>query len=181
MNLYTKQIIGELTALMETVETDRSMVTEITQAAHIFVKGCGRTGLVMNMYAMRLAQIGLKTFVIGEATTPKAGPDDLLILGSGSGETKSLTAIAEQAKTAGMKIILFTARERGTLQTICNQMVVIKAPGKYDVKEAALSAQPMGALFEQGLLLYLESIVLEQMKMLGITESSMQALHANLE
>lgn len=181
MNPYTARIMGELRGLMEHVELDREIFSGISTAPHIFVKGCGRTGLIMDMFAMRLSQMGFNAHVIGETTTPKARPGDLLLLGSGSGETESLTAIADKAKSAGVEIVLFTAKEKGTLQNTCDRMIVIKAPGKYDAKEGKTSGQPMGALFEQGLLIYLESLVLRQMEIFRVTEAEMREHHANLE
>lgn len=181
MNSYTAQIIGELTNLLENVKPEEQIISELALAPRIFVKGCGRTGLVMDMFAMRLMQMGMCVHVIGETTSPKACPGDLLLLGSGSGETESLTALARKAKTAGVRIFLFTAHASGTLQDLCDEMVVINAPRKFDSKDAYSSCQPMGSLFEQGLLLYLESLVLKHMQTLSVTNEQMRGLHANLE
>jgi Predicted sugar phosphate isomerase involved in capsule formation len=40
--------------------------------------------------------------------------------------------------------------------------------------------QPMGSLFEQALLLYLDSVVLRLMEELGISAEAMERIHSNL-
>merc|ERR1712093_748806 len=55
-------------------------------------------------FAMRMMHMGFDAYVIGETVTPTFEKDDILIIGSGSGETKSLVMIAEKAKTISGKI-----------------------------------------------------------------------------
>ena len=87
----------------------RQVSTEsLTQAAalmefssRIFVAGAGRSGLCMRAFGMRLMHLGKTVYVVGETTTPSIAATDLLILGSGSGRTASLLAMAEQAQRRG--------------------------------------------------------------------------------
>ena len=56
----------------------------------ICITGAGRTGLVMRMLAMRLAQMGLPVQVAGDVTCGPVGEGSVLVAGSGSGETEGL-------------------------------------------------------------------------------------------
>ncbi len=59
----------------------------VLSARRIFVAGKGRSGLQMEAFAMRLMHLGLSTHVVGDVTTPGIAPDDVLVIGSGSGRT----------------------------------------------------------------------------------------------
>jgi len=67
----------------------------------IFVVGAGRSGLVARAFAMRLMHLGFSVHVVGETTTPRMDPGDLLIVISGSGETLYPATIAGEAKKIG--------------------------------------------------------------------------------
>lgn len=56
-------------------------------ARRVFVHGAGRSGLALQMTAMRLMHVGLQVHVVGETTTPAIGEGDLLLTASGSGTT----------------------------------------------------------------------------------------------
>ncbi len=46
-----------------------------------------RSGLMMRVFAMRLMHMGFESHVVGETLTPAVEKGDLLVIGSGSGET----------------------------------------------------------------------------------------------
>ena len=52
----------------------------------------------MRGFAMRLMHLGLQVYVVDDVTTPAIKTEDLLIIGSASGNTKSLVQYAGQAK-----------------------------------------------------------------------------------
>ena len=84
---------AELVALQQIVDglkdaDTEALEKEIAQAKRIFVGGAGRSLLSMKGFAMRLMQTGHETYLVGEVCTPSVQPGDLLIVGSGSGETK---------------------------------------------------------------------------------------------
>src|SRR3989344_7755820 len=82
-----------------------SWINNIASAPHIFVCGAGRSGLVAKAFGMRLSQLGLKAFVVGETTTPPVRKGDSLVAISSSGKTASILSIAHKAKSEGAKII----------------------------------------------------------------------------
>jgi 6-phospho-3-hexuloisomerase len=148
-----------------------------------FISGVGRTGLIMKGFGMRLMHLGFETFVIGETTTPSIKRNDLLIIGSGSGETTSLVSNAEKAKNSGIKIILFTIDKTSKIGNVASKILEIKASSP-KIKTGIIthtSFQPMGSLFEQSLLITLETIIVMLMESMNIKSETMFENHANLE
>ena len=101
--MYTKYISEILQELQECLSSgstaEFAMIGQlIDQAEKIFVAGMGRTGYVMKGFTMRLEQAGYEAYWIGDTNTPAAGKGDLLILGSGSGETETLKVYAKKGK-----------------------------------------------------------------------------------
>ncbi len=180
---YTEKILSELYDFMEGVkETEYKEICEaIEKADHIFLAGIGRTGYIMRCFAMRLAQSGFRVYWIGDSNTCSAQTGDLLILGSGSGETEGLVGYIKKAVSLGMKKIVFTTNPHSTLAGYADLLKVLKADAKYQSAGNKKSVQPMGSLFEEVLLIILEAIVLELMERNHITEEYMREKHANLE
>ena len=71
-------------------EAIKAMLQKTIDGNHIFVMGAGRSGLVAKAFAMRLMQLGLSVYVVGEITTPAVLPQDVVIAISGSGETHTV-------------------------------------------------------------------------------------------
>ena len=90
-------ICDEIATAVESVTAaDRTRAIEAIRGAdRIFVFGEGRSGLALRMAAMRLVHLGLNVHVVGDATTPAIVPGDILIVGSGSGETPVTLSLAK--------------------------------------------------------------------------------------
>ena len=180
---YTEKILSELYTFLEGVKgTEYNDICEaIENANHIFLAGIGRTGYIMRCFAMRLAQLGFRVYWIGDSNTCSARVGDLLILGSGSGETEGLINYIKKAVSLKMKKIVFTTNPQSTLAGHADVLKVLKADTKYQTIRNKKSVQPMGSLFEEALLITLEAIVLDLMERNHITEEYIQKKHANLE
>src|SRR3990170_987611 len=76
-------------------------VKMIASAKRVFVYGVGRSGLVARAFAMRLTQLGLDTFFIGETITPIVKMGDLVIIVSSTGTTMSAVQTANIAPRPG--------------------------------------------------------------------------------
>lgn len=154
----------------------------ILQASRIFVSGKGRSGLQMRGFAMRLMHLGLQVHVVDDVTTPAIKDGDLLILGSGSGNTRSLVNYALKAREVGAKIALITISNTSTLKEMADNVVYVDAPTpKAEVGTARTSIMPMGSLFEFSMGILLEIVLIQLMNQLGMTSDSMFERHANLE
>ena len=146
----------------------------------IFIYGAGRSGFIGRCFAQRLMHLGIKSCFVSDAVTYRYSKEDLLILVSGSGETTSPKAIAEEAKEIGGKIALFTGNPKSTIGKLSD--LTIKVEGKS--KEDAISKEslaPFTSLFDTSTLSILDSIAASLMALLGITEKDIHERHASIE
>ncbi|GLX67723.1 6-phospho-3-hexuloisomerase [Paenibacillus glycanilyticus] len=174
-------IIQELERTLQGIRPGEmeKLAKQIMQAEQIFVAGAGRSGLMMKAFAMRLMHMGLRAYVVGETVTPGITERDLLLIGSGSGETKTLVSMAAKASSIGAAIGVVTIVPASTLGTVASLTVTIPAVTKDN--PAGGSNQPMGTLFEQSLLIMLDTIVMNLMETLQLEGTGMYGNHANLE
>ncbi|WIM38910.1 6-phospho-3-hexuloisomerase [Paenibacillus sp. PK4536] len=178
------RIIQELErtlAAIPEVEAE-ALVQQILSARQVFVAGAGRSGLMAKALAMRLMQLGLKAYVVGETVTPRSGKGDLLIIASGSGETQGLVLMAEKAQQAEVTIAAVTIFPESTIGQ--KSALTVKLPGS--PKDPAdhnqyETVQPMGSLFEQTVLLFFDGLMLRLMEHRGGDSAAMFTNHANLE
>ena len=85
-----------------------AMAKGIAKANRVFVSGWGRAGNIIRILGMDMSQIGKTVFCVGDNGTPSAHPGDLLIINSGSGNTKTIAVLAQQAKEQGLKVALIS-------------------------------------------------------------------------
>ncbi|WP_332629486.1 6-phospho-3-hexuloisomerase [Halalkalibacter flavus] len=180
---YTLEIIKELqrTANLINEVKVEMLVDGILEANKIFVAGAGRSGFMAKSFAMRMMHIGLDPYVVGETVTPNLEEGDLFIVGSGSGETKSLVSMTEKAKSLGATIAAVTISPNSTIGSLADITIQIPAQAKSGEKAGNETIQPMGSLFEQSLLLLYDAIILRFMEKKSLTSNTMYGRHANLE
>ncbi|RSN64743.1 6-phospho 3-hexuloisomerase [Streptomyces sp. WAC 04229] len=174
-------VVRELDAMLSHVD-DRScagLATALRDSRRIFVAGAGRSKLSAEGFAMRLMHLGLCAHVVGDVTTPPIGPDDLLVVCSGSGETPTTVMTAETAADAGAKIAVVTASADSRLARRADLLVHLAEYGQDH--ELDRSVQFVGTLFEQGALLFFDSLVLAYERLHKVDPRDMLALHTNLE
>lgn len=180
---FLAEVIEELHRSAGFIAEDEAekLVHAILESEKIFVAGAGRSGLMIRAFAMRLMQMGFDAYVVGETVTPNLDKNDLLIVGSGSGETKSLSFMAEKAKSLGAAVAVVTIFPESTIGRLSD--IVVKMPGSPKDKADGeyKTIQPMASLFEQTLLLFFDSVILKLMEKKGIESGTMFGRHANLE
>jgi 6-phospho-3-hexuloisomerase len=158
----------------------------------IFVVGQGRSGFVGRAFALRLMNMGLTVYFLGETITPAAGKDDLLIAISGSGTTKITLTASATAKEIGTKVVAVTSYPESTLGFLADLTVPIGGRTKFgwpkeedylvrQITGESETLSPMGSIFENNCMVFLDSMVVELMHRLGKTEDEMRKLHATLE
>lgn len=184
LNKPYDKIVSELTnslSLFDMSAIER-LADAIVKADLVFLAGAGRSGLMMRCFAMRLMHMGFKTFVVGETTTTGISDQDLLIIGSGSGETEGMSIYAKAAKQKNAVLGLITIFPDSTIGKLADIKILISAPtSKKKMEPSITSDQPMGSLFEQSLLLLLDGLILILMKKININSEEMFKNHANLE
>ncbi|WP_078431045.1 6-phospho-3-hexuloisomerase [Metabacillus halosaccharovorans] len=180
---YLSKVLEELNHSVQYI-TDanaESLVQAIRSANKVFVAGAGRSGFMGKSFAMRMMHMGIDSYVVGETVTANIAENDLLIIASGSGETKSLVSMTEKAIGYRAKVAVVTINPESTIGKLAD--IVVKMPGSPKNQETSeyQTIQPMASLFEQTLLLFFDSLILRYMELEGLTSSSMFSKHANLE
>ncbi len=167
-----------------------SLIDVYRRGAKVLVMGAGRSGLVGKAFAMRLMHLGFNVYVLGETTTPSIGEGDLVVAISGSGRTRLIVTAAEAAKKVNAKIAAITSYPDSPLGQIAD--VVVEIPGRTktapDIDYFARQIlgiheplAPLGTLFEDTALVFLDGVVVEIMHRLGKKEADLRARHANIE
>ena len=167
-------ILGSIEKSLSSIEPSlvNQGVDMITKAKQIFVYGSGRSGLVGKFFAMRLVQLGLVAYFIGETITPVVNKGDLVVLISNTGRTQSTLLVESIVKRVGAKVIAVTSSAGSPLAKQADLTFVIR----YEKERGELA--PLGTLFEDAAVIFLDSIISSLMNKLGQTEDDMRRRHA---
>jgi 6-phospho-3-hexuloisomerase len=183
MNLNYKALLSEIEKTLEASDFGdlEEFIKKILNAEKIVLFGAGRVGLMMKTFAMRLNHLGLDGYFLGEINLPATGSGDLLIIGSGSGNTKSVVTIAEIAQSKGLDVISVTSNINSSIASLSSCLIFLSCQTKETGLLPRFSIQPMTTLFEQSLLIFLDALVLELMKKLNEDNESMSRKHNVIE
>lgn len=178
-----KIMLDEIAAVISGVADAEleAAATAILEARRVFLAGAGRSGLAARMLAMRLAQTGLDARVAGDATTPRAGAGDLLLIASGGGATPTMLVMAERARRDGAKLLLLTHTPESPLGKLSDAMLLLPAPHDPARPGGLAGTQLLGSLFETGLVLLGDLLTETICARRGLTADFLQQRHANLE
>jgi len=153
--------------------TDR-FVDAVISARKVFIYGVGRSGLIAKAFAIRLVQLGMNVYFVGETITPIVEEGDLVLIVSHTGETMSAIQTANIVRRVGAKVITITSTDHSKLAGASNLVIVIRTPKDDERKRLA----PLGTVFEDATMIYLDAIVSRLMDKLGQSEGSMRKRHA---
>lgn len=155
-------------------------VSLIEDSSRVFINAAGRSGIALQMIAMRLAHLGYETHVVGAVTSPSIGAGDVLVTASGSGSTGSVVAAAQKAKEAGAQVVALTGSAVSPLAALADEVVVIPAAVKTD-RSHGHSIQYAGSLFEQMVVVFGDALFTDLWRRSGQNEEDLWARHSNLE
>ena len=185
---HIKKVVHEID-----VKKVKVLMDDLICAKRVFVYGMGRSGLIAQAFAMRLANLNFQVHIVGGVTTPAIEKGDFLFLISGSGNTKSIVRAAEIAKEKGAKIGVLTSNPDSQVAKLADTFVIIHGRTKEhveDLKKEYLVNQlrgqhvpysPLGTLFEDTCLILLDSAIVQIMHEMGISERDMKKRHTNIE
>ncbi|MBN2322714.1 MAG: sugar isomerase [Spirochaetes bacterium] len=175
-------ILAEIGSVLERVDETRveSLIEAILSARAVFLVGVGRVFLSLQAMAKRLFHLGIDVHLVGDINEPACRHGDLLIVGSGSGESIVPLSIAERAKQVGATVVHIGADEECALAKYRDMFVRLPAPTKRK-RSKTPSFQPMSSLFEQSLLIFSDTVALMIMRRKGIDHAVLEQTHANLE
>ena len=152
----------------------------LTGASAVFTVGTGRSGLALQMAAMRFMHLGLDAHVVGETTTPAIGSGDVLVAASGSGSTARVVAAAWTALDEGAAVVAITTDSGSALAEAATEILVVPAADKQDFDGTA-SVQYAGSLFEQSVLLLTDALFHALWQTSGTQAPELWRTHANIE
>ncbi len=175
---------GQVETLLDTL-----LHTKI-EGRKALILGAGRSGLVGRAFAMRLMHVGIDVYVMGETITPAIGEGDIVIIISGSGSGAMSTTAAHMAKRLGSLIFAVTSYPDSELAQISDHVIVVS--GREAVAEESdyqsrqllgehESLAPMGTLFEDACMVFLDGLIAELMIRLEVSEVSMRKKHSTIE
>lgn len=171
------------------IETFINLLLE-TKEKKIIVVGVGRSGFVGRAFALRLMNLGFHVYFLGETITPAAGKDDVFISISGSGTTKIVLTASTTAKEIGMTVVAVTSHQESPLAKLADHIIEVRGRTKLAQQEDYLARQllgereplsPLGTMFENNCMLFLDCLIVELMHRLGKTEGELREMHATIE
>ncbi|WP_392561837.1 6-phospho-3-hexuloisomerase [Orbus sturtevantii] len=176
-----KTIIKELDMVLSSIENMQieQLITALLTAEKVFIIGVGRVKISLSALAKRLNHLGIKTWLVGDINEPAINNNDLLLIGSGSGESVIPKQIAICAQKYHAKIAHLTSSPTSTIAKMANIVVDFHCNSKSG--DGIKTIQPMTTLFEQSLLIFGDLICLELAKRKQLTASQVASQHANLE
>lgn len=192
MKKTISEVLKKIEYAANYIEEDKinEIIELITDSKNIFVVGVGRSGLVAKSFAMRLMQIGISTYIVGDIITPSIHEKDCIFALSGSGETRSVHLAVKTAKNLGSKVILFTSNSDSTIAKLSDVICTIRTQkivhenNDHDhrrLKGEYSSLTPLGTLFELTSIVILDGLVAELMTRLHKTEDDLKYRHSNIE
>jgi len=153
-------ILPEIRNALQKVDRDAlaKLVSDIQKADDVFFIGVGRVMMSLEAICKRLTHLGIRAHCVGEITEPAIKKTDLLIIGSGSGESIVPVAIAKKAKEFNAKIVHIGSNPNGSVSMYVNYMVRIPVQTRLYLEDEIKSSQIMTSLFEQTLLILGDTI-----------------------
>ena len=156
-------------------ETVAQLAGEIANARRVLMYGAGRTGLVLQAFAMRLMHLGLDGHFVGQLSAPPVDSGDLLLTVLSAGQLPTADALIGSAKAAGARVVAISARP----ERVRGADLVIPLPAQI-MADPPRSILPLGSPFELALSLLCDLVVVDLMAMRGLSNADLAARHANL-
>ena len=172
-----KELISYCEQAIESIdETQKDkLIDAIVKSRRIFIYGSGRSGLIGQLFAVRLVQLGFDVHFVGEMTTPIITKDDLTLLISYTGKTSSVVQTAEIAKNiVGSEVISVTGVKNSNLAKTSDVAIVLDVTTDDNTSKIA----PLGTVFEDSAHIFFECVICDIMSKMGITEEEMRGRHA---
>jgi 6-phospho-3-hexuloisomerase len=181
-NLY-QAALADLAAVFDRIDDAAvdAAVAELAAARRVALYACGREGLQVRGFCMRLFHMGLQVTMVGDMTAFPVGPGDLLFVVCGPGYVSTSSALINTAKAAGARALVVTAQPHGATSRLADARLVVPAQTMADDRGAKVSVLPMGSVMEGALFILFEVMVLKLRDKLGVTPEVMRANHTNLE
>lgn len=184
MTINHKTALSELSTVLDamSIESVDGACRMIAEAKNVLLYGCGREGLQLRGFAMRLYHLGINASMVADMAAPPLGRGDLFITSAGPGELSTVTALTTVAKRDGASVLFFTATPDAPLSAIADHVVNIPAQTMAtDQGRQAASVLPMGSIYEGSMFLLFEMMILKIRDLRRVSPEDMRARHTNME
>lgn len=183
-NIFFKKsqlVVNELSTVMSRLEPQsiEEFITSLLDAEKVLVVGVGRVRIALSAFVKRLNHLGISSWLVGDVNEPPISKHDLLLIGSGSGESIFPKNIALCATKYGARLAHLTSSPESSIAKMSDIVVDFHCGSKSG--DGISSIQPMTTLFEQSLLIFGDLICLEIMQRKGLSAEQVASQHANLE
>jgi 6-phospho-3-hexuloisomerase len=179
-----KKILAEINSVLKKVNNKEAdqFINLLLKTSTIIVCGAGRSGFIASTFAMRLTQLDLNAHTQKEIDTSIIGKDTLVVICSGTGETKSVYEFTNLAKNMHANLFLITSAdgEKSSIASLTNNMLILQSPSKTKENNQLISFQPLGSLYEQSLFIFFEGLIPSLMEKMQQTEKDMKKRYINL-
>ena len=178
-----RSTLAECQTVLERVDTSavERFVELLLYSKRVFFVGTGRVMLSLRSFESRLRHLGIDAYHVGQTGEPPISLSDLLVVGSGSGESIFPTAVAFKAREIGVRIVYIGSNATSKLNEISSLFIRIPAASKLALEDEVKSCQPLTSLCEQCLLLFGDIVAQILMDRKGLTDNALWKQHANLE
>jgi 6-phospho-3-hexuloisomerase len=191
--LQISNFISNALSVLKLSQVERfinTLVKAYYNSKKVLVMGAGRSGLVGRAFALRLKHLGYDVYVLGDTIVSPVREGDVVVAISGSGRTALIVTAAEAAKRTGAIVVAITSYIDSPLAKIAD--IVVEVPGRTKISEIEdyFARQvlgiheplaPLGTLFEDCSMVFLDSVIVELMVRLGKDEEELRSRHANIE
>lgn len=177
-------VLSEIEHVFKQIDVDEynQLLNMICDSEKVFVVGVGRVMLMLQAFAKRLNHLGITANYVGAIDEPAITEKDLLIVGSGSGESVVPLAIMKVAKKYSPKIVHLGSNRKSSMSEYEDLFIRIPCRTKLNLNDEIESKQLMSSLFEQSLLLLTDILSIEIAEKKGIDDiHALWKMHANLE
>jgi 6-phospho-3-hexuloisomerase len=177
-------ILTEISAALESVDPAQVqlLVEAMLKAGTLFFTGVGRVALSLQAMVKRLNHLGFSAWFVGDLAEPAASAGDLLVVGSGSGESVVPVAIAKVAKRHGARVAHIGSNPESALAPLTDIFLRIPVATRLRRPDEIPSQQIMTSVFDQALYILGDAIALELLRRKGIVDlNGLWQRHANLE
>ena len=176
-------ILSELRQALDQVAPEQieAFVSILLDAEHVFLVGVGRMMFVLQAFAKRLNHLGVSAHCVGDVNEPAISDRDVLIVGSGSGESVVPVAIAKVAHKHKAKIVHIGSNPNSSLAPLTDLLVRVPVTTKLHLPDEIKSRQPMSSLMEQAMFVLTDAVCCMIAARQNRSSDELWKYHANLE
>lgn len=172
-----KMLVGRID-----VAASENLLDMIMQAERVFITGQGRSGLIAQCLATRLAQLDFNVHIPGHATCQRIDEPDLLLAISCSGTTRTTIEYMKVSKQVNAKVAVLTAIEKSVMIKLADQAIIIRSTDDDIENNCKYNVGPKNnTIFEEAALLYADALTFALIGRKGVSRDIISQRHTNLE